>query len=265
MVGPQVKPRSGGLAPLTGSRQRQLRACRTTSDGRPRPGGGGDGRGPHEARRAVANPTLDSPGATSTRSRARHPGLPRRPPAPGADQVAAHRPGHEGPLDRPLARRARQRGLIRLHPGGRIEVVPPDISLPALALDYERRARETRSAAHELAQVYFQARSASRRPTSARCGSSTRWTRSPRSRPRRSPPAPSGPLLPLTVPPHPGGLRQPDPRPRGAHRRRGQRARLRERLRHRGPRDRRRAGDPRGAGARRGAVPRSTPACRSRP
>jgi DNA-binding CsgD family transcriptional regulator len=56
------------------------------------------------------------------------------------------------------------RGLIRLHPGDRIEVVPPDISLPALALDYERRARETRSVAHELAQVYFQARSASRTP-----------------------------------------------------------------------------------------------------
>jgi DNA-binding CsgD family transcriptional regulator len=56
------------------------------------------------------------------------------------------------------------RGLVRLHQGGRIEVVPPDISLPALALDYERRARETRSAAHELAQVYFQARSASRTP-----------------------------------------------------------------------------------------------------
>ncbi|WP_457255035.1 helix-turn-helix transcriptional regulator [Pedococcus sp. P5_B7] len=56
------------------------------------------------------------------------------------------------------------RGLVRLHQGGRIEVIPPDISLPALALDYERRARETRSAAHELAQVYFQARSASLAP-----------------------------------------------------------------------------------------------------
>ena len=57
-----------------------------------------------------------------------------------------------------------ERGLVRVHSGGRIEVVPPDISLPALALDYERRARETRSAAHELAQVYFQARSATRTP-----------------------------------------------------------------------------------------------------
>lgn len=56
------------------------------------------------------------------------------------------------------------RGLVRVHVGGRVEVVPPDISLPALALDYERRARETRSAAHELAQVYFQARSQTRAP-----------------------------------------------------------------------------------------------------
>ncbi|MEP6856008.1 MAG: hypothetical protein ABJA33_11100 [Pedococcus sp.] len=58
----------------------------------------------------------------------------------------------------------RERGLIRLQAGGVIEVVPPDIALPTLALNYERRARETRSAAHELAQVYFQARSASTTP-----------------------------------------------------------------------------------------------------
>jgi DNA-binding CsgD family transcriptional regulator len=55
-------------------------------------------------------------------------------------------------------------GLIRLHPGGSVEVVPPDISLPALALQYERRARETRSAAHELAQLYFAARNSSATP-----------------------------------------------------------------------------------------------------
>ena len=35
--------------------------------------------------------------------------------------------------------------------GGGIEVLPPDISLSALAASYEQRARETRSAAHELA------------------------------------------------------------------------------------------------------------------
>jgi DNA-binding CsgD family transcriptional regulator len=57
-----------------------------------------------------------------------------------------------------------ERGLVRLHGGGVVEVVPPDISLPTLALTYERRARETRSAAHELAQVFFQARSASTAP-----------------------------------------------------------------------------------------------------
>ncbi|KRE54638.1 LuxR C-terminal-related transcriptional regulator [Phycicoccus sp. Soil748] len=56
------------------------------------------------------------------------------------------------------------RGLVRLHGGGMVEVVPPDISLPTLALTYERRARETRSAAHELAQVFFQARSSSTAP-----------------------------------------------------------------------------------------------------
>lgn len=57
-----------------------------------------------------------------------------------------------------------ERGLVRVKEGGLIEVVPPDISLPTLALSYERRARETRSAAHELAQVYFQARATSTTP-----------------------------------------------------------------------------------------------------
>ena len=72
--------------------------------------------------------------------------------------------GMKGPLVDHSLEVLGSRGLVRLHQGGRIEVVPPDISLPALALDYERRARESRSAAHELAQVYFQARSASRTP-----------------------------------------------------------------------------------------------------
>jgi DNA-binding CsgD family transcriptional regulator len=57
-------------------------------------------------------------------------------------------------------------GLVRLHPGGSVEVIPPDISLPALALQYERRARETRSAAHELAQLYFSVRNSSSAPDS---------------------------------------------------------------------------------------------------
>ena len=72
--------------------------------------------------------------------------------------------GMQGPLVDHSLEVLGSRGLVRLHPGGRIEVIPPDISLPALALDYERRARETRSAAHELAQVFFLARSASRTP-----------------------------------------------------------------------------------------------------
>ncbi len=70
---------------------------------------------------------------------------------------------HDRLVDRSLDVLA-ERGLVRLHPGGVIEVLPPDISLPALALTYERQARDTRSAAHELAQVYFQARSATTTP-----------------------------------------------------------------------------------------------------
>jgi DNA-binding CsgD family transcriptional regulator len=66
-------------------------------------------------------------------------------------------------VDKALASLVDQ-GLIRLHTGGVIEVVPPDISLPSLALSYERQARATRAAAHELAQVYFQARAASAGP-----------------------------------------------------------------------------------------------------
>jgi DNA-binding CsgD family transcriptional regulator len=66
-------------------------------------------------------------------------------------------------VERALATLVNQ-GLVRLHAGGQIEVLPPDISLPTLALTYERRARETRSAAHELAQVYFHARSSSATP-----------------------------------------------------------------------------------------------------
>ncbi len=43
-------------------------------------------------------------------------------------------------------------------------MLPPDIALPNLAAELEQRARQTRSAAHELAQVYFQARSQLIRP-----------------------------------------------------------------------------------------------------
>ena len=55
-------------------------------------------------------------------------------------------------------------GLVRLHEGGVLEVLPPDIALPNLASELEQRARQTRSAAHELAQVYFQARAQMIRP-----------------------------------------------------------------------------------------------------
>lgn len=55
-------------------------------------------------------------------------------------------------------------GMIRLHEGGRLEVIPPDIALPNFAAELEHRARQTRSAAHELAQVYFSARSQVLRP-----------------------------------------------------------------------------------------------------
>lgn len=66
-------------------------------------------------------------------------------------------------VDRAL-RALGDQGLVRVHPSGSVEVFPPDISLPALALQYERRARETRSAAHELAQLYFAARNSRNAP-----------------------------------------------------------------------------------------------------
>jgi len=55
-------------------------------------------------------------------------------------------------------------GMIRLLEGGQLEVVPPDIALPNVAAELEHRARQTRSAAHELAQVFYSARSQVRRP-----------------------------------------------------------------------------------------------------
>ena len=56
------------------------------------------------------------------------------------------------------------RGLIRAREGG-WEVLPPDIALPALAAELERRARAARGAAHELSQVFFQARCRDPQPT----------------------------------------------------------------------------------------------------
>ncbi|WP_270886952.1 helix-turn-helix transcriptional regulator [Pedococcus sp. 5OH_020] len=73
---------------------------------------------------------------------------------------------HAHLVDRSLSL-LQERGLLRVGTGGQVEVIPPDISLPALALTYERQARSTRSAAHELAQVFFQARSSSGGPDAA--------------------------------------------------------------------------------------------------
>ena len=66
-------------------------------------------------------------------------------------------------VDRTLAILA-ARGLIRARGGG-WEVLPPDVALPALAAELERRARAARGAAHELSQVFFQARAETRTPT----------------------------------------------------------------------------------------------------
>jgi DNA-binding CsgD family transcriptional regulator/sugar-specific transcriptional regulator TrmB len=57
------------------------------------------------------------------------------------------------------------RGLIRLTAADTWEVVPPDIALPAHAAELERRARAVRGAAHELSQVFFQARTGDRPQT----------------------------------------------------------------------------------------------------
>ena len=51
------------------------------------------------------------------------------------------------------------RGLVAVHVDGTWEPAPPDVALPAHAVNLERRAREARAAAHELGQVYYQARS----------------------------------------------------------------------------------------------------------
>ncbi len=51
------------------------------------------------------------------------------------------------------------RGLIHLGPLGSLDVPPPLSSIPLHALDLERRAQQVRAAAHELTQVYYNARS----------------------------------------------------------------------------------------------------------
>ena len=50
------------------------------------------------------------------------------------------------------------RGLLSVHADGTWEPAPPDVALPAHAVNLERRAREARAAAHELGQIYYRAR-----------------------------------------------------------------------------------------------------------
>jgi DNA-binding CsgD family transcriptional regulator len=56
------------------------------------------------------------------------------------------------------------RGLITVGPTGALHVPPPMTSIPHHALDLERRAQRVRAAAHELAQVYYDARTRDRDP-----------------------------------------------------------------------------------------------------
>lgn len=56
------------------------------------------------------------------------------------------------------------RGLVSLGPSGSLEVPPPLASMPHHALDLERRAQRVRAAAHELTQVYYNARTRERDP-----------------------------------------------------------------------------------------------------
>ena len=50
------------------------------------------------------------------------------------------------------------RGLIHLGPDNALDVPPPLSTIPQHALDLERRAHQVRAAAHELTQVYYNAR-----------------------------------------------------------------------------------------------------------
>ena len=156
MVGPEVKPIRGGLASLTESRQKTTMRNMVVQS---QPEGVVDriDQATLATRLDLAADDDDAEGVVTRVFLAvlQHPD-------PTRTLLIAQ--GMKAPLVDHSLEVLGSRGLVRLHPGGRIEVIPPDISLPALALDYERRARETRSAAHELAQVFFQARSASRTP-----------------------------------------------------------------------------------------------------
>lgn len=68
-------------------------------------------------------------------------------------------------LDPALALLA-QRGMVRPGPTGEIDVPPPLTAMPQLASDLERRAAVVRAAAHDLTQVFFNARARQRDPDS---------------------------------------------------------------------------------------------------
>ncbi|GAA1878517.1 helix-turn-helix domain-containing protein [Lapillicoccus jejuensis] len=70
-----------------------------------------------------------------------------------------------GVLDPALALLA-QRGLVRPGPTGEIDVPPPLTAMPQLASDLERRAAVVRATAHDLTQVFFNARARRRDPDS---------------------------------------------------------------------------------------------------
>lgn len=57
-----------------------------------------------------------------------------------------------------------QRGLVRPGPNGELDVPPPLTAMPQLASDLERRAAVVRATAHDLTQVFYNARA--RRPRS---------------------------------------------------------------------------------------------------
>ena len=56
------------------------------------------------------------------------------------------------------------RGLLSVGPSGALDVPPPLASIPQHALTLERRAKQVRAAAHELTQVYYNARTRTRDP-----------------------------------------------------------------------------------------------------
>lgn len=79
-----------------------------------------------------------------------------RHPAPSRAALVAE--GIDGSLIDDIVPLLAARRLIDVHPDGEWTVHPPDVAMPALAADYERRARSTRAAAREMAELYFAAR-----------------------------------------------------------------------------------------------------------